>query len=246
MAIAVRRTRARRERRASRSSEGPPSTRRQISAGTASAPASPASWPWKMETLLNVTAARIASASRLIRVWEKTVPAMTASRWRVRPSSRRASTSTRVGSPTRPGNTAEPITPIIVARTTEGQAICVSGRAARSVCCQEIERHSRDRAISSSDSATHPGLAVSRSWPIACRSRRESANTTRPATASATAGTRMCLSPSRRGRGGGAGFFGRPGALLMRRGVSESGKRSGSPGCGQRMLARRLEYRRSR
>ncbi len=73
-------------------------------------------------------------------VCEKTVPATIGSCRRVGPSSRRVSTTTRVGSPIRPGNTAEAITPIIVARTTGAQRIGVSGSAARSVSCQEIER----------------------------------------------------------------------------------------------------------
>ena len=82
----------------------------------------------------------------------------------------------------RPGNTAEAITPIIVARTTGAQPIGVSGSAARSVSCQEAERSSSDSAISTSASATQPGVAVIRAWPMRCRPRRESANATSPAT----------------------------------------------------------------
>ena len=96
----------------------------------------------------------------------------------MRPSSRRVSTSTRVGSPMRPGTTAEAITPIIVARTTGAQAIGVSGSAARSVWCQETERSSSDSAISTSASTIQPGVAVIRAWPMRCSSRRESANAT--------------------------------------------------------------------
>ena len=59
------------------------------------------------------------------------------------------STTTRVGSPMRPGNTAEAITPIIVARTTAPQPIGASGSAARSVSCQETERSTSESAISS-------------------------------------------------------------------------------------------------
>ena len=94
------------------------------------------------------------------------MPATIGSRTLVRPSSLRVSTSTRVGSPTRPGRSAEAITPIIVARTTGAHRIGVSGRAARSVSCQEIERSSSDSAISASASAIHPGVAVIRAWPM--------------------------------------------------------------------------------
>jgi hypothetical protein len=52
------------------------------------------------------------------------------------------------------------MTPIIVARITEAHGIRVSGRAARSVCCQEIDRRNRDDPISTSARATQPGLAV--------------------------------------------------------------------------------------
>ena len=65
-------------------------------------------------------------------VCENTVPATIASWRRVEPSSRRESTTTRVGSPIRPGNTAEAITPIIVARITGTHGMRVSGSAARS------------------------------------------------------------------------------------------------------------------
>ena len=100
---------------------------------------------------MNVTVARIASASRLISVCEKTVPASTGSSRRAEPSRRRLRTSTRVGSPMRPGKTAEPITPIIVARITGAHGIAMRGSAARSTSCQEIarkqqrERHQRER-----------------------------------------------------------------------------------------------------
>ena len=95
-------------------------------------------------------------------VSETTVPATMGSSRRVEPSSRRLSTSTRVGSPIRPGNTAEAITPIIAARITAGHGICVSGRAARSVSCQDAARNTSDSAISASASTIQPGLAVTR------------------------------------------------------------------------------------
>ena len=57
----------------------------------------------------------------------------------------------------RPGNTAEAITPIIVARTTGGQRIALSGSAARSTWCQETERNTSEMPISTSASAIQPG-----------------------------------------------------------------------------------------
>ena len=146
----------------------------------------PAALPLSSGAPENVTAARIARASRLISVCEKTVPATTASMRARGPSMWRVITTTRVGSPMRPGNTAEAITPIIVARTTGGQRITLSGRAARSTCCQETERSPSERAISSSESAIQPGLAVIRAWPARLRFSRESANATRPASATAS------------------------------------------------------------
>ena len=85
----------------------------------------------------------------------------------------------------RPGKTAEPITPIIVARTTGGQRIGVSGSAARSTSCQEIERSSSESAISASASTIQPGVAVIR----ACPTRRGSAARARRATSPASKST---------------------------------------------------------
>ena len=90
-------------------------------------------------------------------VCETTVPATIGSWWRVEPSSLRDSTSTREGSPMRPGNTADAITPIIVARITGAHGICVSGNAARNIACQATERDSRESAISASASTIQPG-----------------------------------------------------------------------------------------
>ena len=87
----------------------------------------------------------------------------------------------RAASPRRPGTIAEPSTPIIVARTTALHGIGVSGSAARSVWCQEIERISIASDISASDSTIQPGEAVTSAWPTRLSSRRESANATRPA-----------------------------------------------------------------
>ena len=75
----------------------------------------------------------------------------------------------------RPGNTAEAITPIIVARPTGNQLIGVSGSAARSVWYQETERNTSDSAISPSASAIQPGVAVTRTWPTRLRFSRERA-----------------------------------------------------------------------
>ena len=125
------------------------------------------------------------------------MPATIGSRRRLEPSSLRVSTTTRVGSPMRPGTTAEAITPIIVARVTASQGIGVSGSAARSVSCQEIERSTSEHAISTNASATQPGLAVIRAWPMRCRPRRESAKASSPASriAATTTPARLCRGP---------------------------------------------------
>ena len=125
--------------------------------------------------LLNVIDARIASASRLISVCENTVPVTIGSSRRWGPSRRRESTTIRVGSPMRPGNTAEAITPIIVARATTIQPIRASGRAARSASYQETERSSSESPISASASMIQPGVAVIRACPTRPRFRREMA-----------------------------------------------------------------------
>ena len=84
-------------------------------------------------------------------VWENTVPATIGNRRRRDPSSLRVSTTTRVGSPMRPGNTAEAITPIIVARTTGRPADrCLGQRRAQHLmpgdrAQQERQRHQRER-----------------------------------------------------------------------------------------------------
>ena len=113
-------------------------------------------------------------------------------------------TTTRVGSPMRPGNTAEAITPIMVARTTGGQRITLSGRAARRTCCQETERSTSEAPISSSESAIQPGLAVIRACPARLRFRRESANATRPATAIASSTIQILRRWPRRASGWGS------------------------------------------
>ena len=125
---------------------------------------------------MKVTVARIASASRLISVCEKTVPATTGSWRREEPGRRRVSTSILAGSPMRPGNTAEPITPIIVARITGGHATSVSGSAARSTSCQEPARSNSESPISASASTIQPGSAEVSALPTRCSPRRESAN----------------------------------------------------------------------
>src|SRR4051812_2636770 len=119
---------------------------------------------------------------RLMSVCENTVPAITASSCLVGPWSRRATTTTRVGSPTRPGKTAEAMTPIIVARRTVFQGIGVRGSAARRICCQETKRRTIESAINKSASAIQPGLALTSACPMRCRFSRETANTSTPAT----------------------------------------------------------------
>ncbi len=205
--FAARSTRGQRERRPSASSRGPASTSTHSASGIASAVAIAATCPLGSGTLVNVTTSRIASAIRLISVCENTVPATTGSSRLVRPSSRRESTSTREGSPIRPGRTAEAITPIIVARTTGPHGIGVSGSAARSVWCQETARISIASDISTSASAIHPGEAVTSACPTRWSSRRESANTTSAASAitASTMPTRLSTGPrDRRGTFSGA------------------------------------------
>jgi hypothetical protein len=118
----------------------------------------------------------------------------------VRPYSRRESTSTREGSPIRAGTSADAITPIISARTTGPHGIGVSGSAARNVCCQETDRITIASDISTSASAIQPGDAVASECPTRCSSRRESANTTRPASTSTRATIARSLSPGLRER----------------------------------------------
>jgi hypothetical protein len=198
--------------------------------GTASAPRTPARCPCRRGTLVNVTPARHASASTLISVWETTVPATTGSMRRVEPLSRRVSTSTRVGSPMRPGKTAEAITPIIVARTTGVSPIGVSGSAARSVSCQAIARRSSDRPINANASTIHPGVAVIRAWPMRCRPRRERANASTPPRRTTAARTPTRPQGVLRCRGG---FCGMPIARVYQS-TGRSGERARAPGdvCG--------------
>ena len=148
---------------------------------------------------MKVTVARIASASRLISVCEKTVPATIGSWRREEPGRRRVSTSILAGSPMRPGNTAEPITPIIVARITGAHATSVSGSAARSTSCQEPARSSSESPISASASTIQPGCAEVSALPMRCSPRRESANARIAARMSSRMGTTTRL--RRRGRG---------------------------------------------
>ena len=132
---------------------------------------------------MNVTASRIAEREQVDQRLREDGPGDDRQQrgW-CEPSSRRVSTTTRVGSPIRPGNTAEAITPIIVARTTGGQRNRrVRASAARSVCCQETERstsdsgHQRQRQRDPSRAGGDQGVAD------ALRFSRESANATSPA-----------------------------------------------------------------
>ena len=176
---------------------GPATTSAHPMSGMPSASAMPAGWPRSRGTLEKVTAASTPRASRLMSVCEKTVPATTGSRRRLAPSRRRASTTTRVGSPMRPGNKAEAITPIIVARTTGAHAMCVVGSAARRVWCQENERMNSDSPIRTSAKAIHPGDAVMSACQICASPSFESAKATRPASTSAArpTPTRLCRRP---------------------------------------------------
>ena len=94
-----------------------------------------------------------------------------------------------MGSPMRPGNTAEAITPIIVALATANQPTSASGRAARSASCQEIDRSTSDSAIKTNASAIHPGFACSSVCPTRLRFRWDSAYTTSATTSTAPSST---------------------------------------------------------
>jgi hypothetical protein len=163
---------------------GPKTTSSTTAAGTIRAPSAPPALPFTTGTLENVIASRMPSARRLIRVCENTVPPTIASCCFVLPCSRRLITTTRAASPTRPGKTAEPSTPIIVARITGGQGTGMSGSAARSSACQEIARITSDVAISASASTTQAKSTVESACPTRLRLRLRSANATSPATSS--------------------------------------------------------------
>ncbi len=78
---------------------------------------------------------------------------------------RRLSTTTRMGSPSRPGSTAEAMTPIIVARITANQLSAVCGNAARSVSYQDTERSTSESPISATASTIHQGSALISACP---------------------------------------------------------------------------------
>ena len=131
----------------------------------------------------------------------------------------------------RPGNTAEAITPIIVARMTGAQRIGASGSAARSIACQEIERNSSENAISTSANTIQPGVAVISAWPMRDRPKRDSANTTSAATAIAAARMPTRAQTLRRRRGG--GFSG----VSIARGLSERAALAGEAAIARRATA---------
>ena len=129
---------------------------------------------------------RIASASRLISVWENTVPATTGSMAPRGPSSRRVrARRTRVGSPIRPGNErrghhadhrrAHDRRP---ADRRLGQRGAQRLRARRPSAAPARAPSARAPARSS------PGVAVISACPTRPRSRRESAKTISPASTS--------------------------------------------------------------
>ena len=143
----------------------------------------------------------------------------------------------RVGSPMRPGKTAEAITPIIVARTTGGQRIGVSGSAARSVWCQETERSTSEGAISTSASTIQPGVAVISAWPMRCRSSRVTASATRPISSTSPRPIAARRSSTRRDRIGGLSD------TPIRRGLAGQllRSRSAAPGSGAASASRRVQ-----
>ena len=96
------------ERWARRSRGGTPSTNSAMSSGAATTASKADAWPCSSGTLENVTAASIPSATRLMSVCEKTVPATTGIVRVAGPCRRRLSTTTRVGSPSRPGRPRRP------------------------------------------------------------------------------------------------------------------------------------------
>ena len=168
---------------------------------------------WSSGTLVKVTAARIPSATRLMSVCENTVPATTGKVRPAGPSRRRLSTSMRVGSPSRPGNTAEAITPIIVARPPPSTDASVPGRAARSTACQESarseqrEHHQRERQQDPSRTRRDEGMSHAREVQAAQREDDMAASRIAPATGrrarrrgvvSAAGPLEVCVSEPRR------------------------------------------------
>ena len=128
-----------------------------------------------------ITAApRATSATSFSIVCERIVPATTA----IDPT-RRATTIARAASPSRPGKTAETITPIIVARATTGAGTPAPGSAARSTTSHDTARMSRDSTISAAASASQPTCTPTSAWTTLCSPRRVIATTASPSPTSA-------------------------------------------------------------
>ena len=159
-----------------------------------------------------ITAAPSATrATRFSIVCERIVPATTA----IDPT-RRATTIARAASPSRPGKTAETITPIIVARATTGAGTAAPGSAARSTTSHDTARRRSDSAISAAARASHPRCTPTSAWTTLCSPRRPIATTANPSPTSAasTAGSDArrrrgeVITGSSRGSG-----IGKPGAV---------------------------------
>jgi hypothetical protein len=95
----------------------------------------------------------------------------------------RATSQVRSGSPARPGATAEPSTPIIVARTTRQARIPDAGSAPRNTPSHASARSSIELEFRTKATATQPGAAVT----SALRSRRVHAITVATTTTTVTA-----------------------------------------------------------
>ena len=119
--------------------------------------AAPAGGPANSPTVLNITAPRIASASRLSSVCETSVPSTEGSSSRGRPS-RRATISAREGSPSRAGSVADISTPIDV----PWSASVKRGRDGRQRGAQDRvprDRPQHHRGAHQRDREQHPGGA---------------------------------------------------------------------------------------
>ena len=116
-----------------------------------------------------------ASATRLSKVWEISVPSTIGNRSRTRPR-RRATISARDGSPRRAGSVADISTPIITPRAASRRRTGRRGMAARRIAVHASARTSIDRHISAQATSTQIGVAATSEWticsiPIRCSAR---------------------------------------------------------------------------
>ena len=138
--------------------------------------------PRKTPTVANMTLPRIASASRLSKVCETSVPSTTGKRSRMRPS-RRATISAREGSPSLAGRVADISTPIIVPRAVSRRRTRTPGRAAQRIACHASARISMDAHIRAKATRIQTGVAATIASPIDSMPIRLSASIASPAPA---------------------------------------------------------------